>query len=332
MNNFVRNLITEWRKLGLPVESDAAVVVGVSGGADSAALITALTELRDRKKLDLKLIAAHLDHGLRGAGSRADQAFVRNLAGNLDVQFVTATARIPKRGNLEQNARNVRYAFLAKTAAAAQANLVLTGHTMNDQAETFLLNLIRGSGLDGLSAMRAVRFIDRTGVSDGTNIRTQLVRPLLRWAKRQDTEVFCRDLSIDFRLDEMNDDPKFSRVKVRKSVIPLLEELNPRVIDTLCSTAQRINELRPAATQEVLADTLPISQVAGLPVSEMSRLIRSWLSAKRGTLRGIEAKHIEAVQRLILSRKSGRTVELPGHQSVSKRGGGLVFEAIMVEK
>jgi tRNA(Ile)-lysidine synthase len=245
---------------------------------------------------------------------------------------VTATARIPKRGNLEQNARNARYAFLAKTAAATQAKMVLTGHTMNDQAETFLLNLIRGSGPDGLSAMSAVRFMDESGVSHASDIGPLLVRPLLRWAKRLDTEAFCRDLSVGFRCDEMNDDPKYSRVKVRKCVIPLLEEFNPRVIDTLCSTAERIKDLVPVATNEVLADRLPISQVAELPGPEMSRLIRSWLSAKRGTLRGIEAKHIEAVKRLVLSRKSGRTVELPGRQSVSKRGGGLVFEAIMVEK
>jgi tRNA(Ile)-lysidine synthase len=177
--------------------------------------------------------------------------------------------------------------------------------------------------------MKAVR---QLAAPEPSKIGMRLARPLLRWAKRTDTEAFCSDLSIDFRRDEMNDDPAFSRVRVRKALIPMLEEFNPKVIDTLCSTAQRISETIIPIDHGEIPETLAVSELAILPDAEMLRIIRSWLAARRGTLRRIEAKHIEAVQRLVLGRKSGKTVELPGRQAVSKQGGRLVFEAIVVEK
>src|SRR5215218_2606998 len=328
MNKFVRNLITEWRRLRLVVSGER-VVVAISGGADSAALLAAIADARDRGKIELDLVAAHFNHNIRGEASLADQEFVERLAEKLNVQFVAASGRIQKRGNLEQNARNARYDFLRNAALETGAQLVLTGHTMNDQAETFLLNLIRGSGHDGLSAMHAIRPLDQ---SASPNAPILLARPLLRWAKRGDTEAFCEDLSIDFRRDEMNDDQAFNRVKVRKVLIPLLKEFNPKIIDTLCSTAQRISDTKTAPRDDGMPDILGVSELAKLPAAEMLQVIRSWLAGKRGSLRGIEAKHLEAVQRLVLSRKSGKTVELPGRQAVSKHGGRLVFEAIMVDK
>ena len=323
MDKFVRNFITEWRKLGLPF-AGATAVVAVSGGADSAALLAALTELRDRKKLDLRLIAAHFDHGLRGRASVADRKFVEKMAAKLSVEFASGSAAVQKRGNLEQNARNARYTFLQKTAADAGSQLVLTGHTMNDQAETFLLNLIRGSGRDGLSAMKPVRQLCEIDAAT-------LARPLLRWAKREETERFCTEMSIRFRLDKMNDDLAFNRVKVRKMLIPLLKDFNPKVIDTLCHTAERIGEVTPEASS-ILPEALPVAELSGLPPSEQLLAVRSWLAFRRGSLRGIDAKHLEAVRSLAVSRKSGRTVELPGRRTVSKQGGRLVFGPIMVEK
>ena len=330
MNKFVRNLITEWRRLELPV-TGASAVVAVSGGADSAALLAAMCDLRDHGKLELRLIAAHFNHGLRGDASLADQNFVEKLTSEMGVDFVAGNARIQKRGNLEQNARISRYEFLRQTAVDARAGFVLTGHTMNDQTETFLLNLIRGSGLDGLAAMKAVRPLDEAG-SGGETTGQLLVRPLLRWAKRSDTELFCGELSIEFRQDEMNEDQAFSRVRIRKSLIPMLEKFNPKIIDTLSSTAERIGELKQDEPDLVPGDTLALAELVKLRKPELYRVLRSWLRLKRGDLRGVELKHIEAIERLINSRKSGKTAELPGRQAVSKQSGRLVFKAIMVEK
>src|SRR5687767_3877665 len=187
MHKFVRSLITEWRKLDLPLTGRS--VVAVSGGADSVSLILALDDLVKRKKLDQHFVIAHFNHKLRGRESDADEGLVKRLAADLGLEFVPGSAKISRRGNLEQNARDARYRFLLETAHATGAQSVLVGHTVNDQAETFLMNLIRGSGADGLAAMRPIRPLDESVI---------LVRPLLRWAKREDTERICRDLQTNF--------------------------------------------------------------------------------------------------------------------------------------
>ncbi len=143
MDKFIRSLITEWRKLGLPFD-DETVVVAVSGGADSMSLMLALHELRSRKKILNRTIVAHLNHRLRGSESDEDESFVREQAERCGFEFVSKSTRLPKTGNLEQHARDARYRFLQDVAIKNRAFAVLTAHTQNDQAETFLLNLSRG--------------------------------------------------------------------------------------------------------------------------------------------------------------------------------------------
>ena len=172
-------LLSDWRKLKLPIE-EAKIVVAVSGGADSTALLLALDELTKLGKLNLAICVAHLDHGLR-RGSRKDAKWVTELAKNLGYGFVTGRAKIEERAranseNLEQAARHARYDFLQRTAKKHGAKFVLTAHTMDDQAETVLMRLMRGSAGAGLSGMEAIRPITK-----GSSI--QLVRPLL-WARR----------------------------------------------------------------------------------------------------------------------------------------------------
>src|SRR5690606_23491780 len=132
MHKFTRSLLTEWRRLALPFEGET-VVVAVSGGADSVALLLALVELAERKKVVNEMVVAHFDHGLRGGASKADAEFVRGLAGDRCLKFVGGKGNVAAKGNLEQNARRARYAFLEKTAVEAKAFAVVTGHTINDQ-------------------------------------------------------------------------------------------------------------------------------------------------------------------------------------------------------
>ena len=159
MHSFVRNLISEWRRLDLPFSGET-VVVAVSGGADSVSLLAALHDLVRRKKLEHRIVAAHFNHKLRGDESDADEAYVRALTTRLGVELAVGNGDIPQEGNLEQNARTARYDFLARRAENLQAFAVVTGHTINDQAETFLMNLIRGSGPDGLAGMKTVRALE----------------------------------------------------------------------------------------------------------------------------------------------------------------------------
>lgn len=312
MNSFARKLITEWRRLSLSIDG-GTIVVACSGGADSTALLLAVKELIDRKKLGQTLIAAHFDHGLRKE-SIDDAKFVRELCKERGIDFVLGHSPIAKRGNLEENARNARYGFLAKTAQKHNAFAVLTGHTINDQAETFLLNLIRGSGSDGLSAMPTVRPLAKC--------EALLVRPLLRIATREETVKYCVENDVDFRCDPMNEDLRFARVRIRREVIPLLSELNPRIIHTLARTAEQFARLPKI---EPPGEKLRSSDVLGLAENERLALIRAWIIARQGGSRKLTFAHINAVNTLLTSTKSGRIVELPGGGVVERSGGWLSY-------
>lgn len=312
VHRFERKLITEWRRLSLRTDGET-VVVGCSGGADSTALLLALKVLADRKKLGHRLIAAHFDHALR-KDSGKDAEFVRKLCEERDITFVLGNFPIAKRGNLEENARLARYEFLAKTAEKFDAYAVLTGHTINDQAETFLLNLIRGSGPSGLAAMPSARPLE--------GCQAQLIRPLLRVALRDETVEYCRENAVDFRSDPMNEDLHFSRVKIRREVLPLLSELNPRIVETLARTAGYLSQDSSGGPS---AEKLRSSDLVGLEEIERLTLIRNWLVANRGHARKLTAAHIKAVSDLAKSPKSGRIAELPGGGVVERSGGWLAY-------
>lgn len=322
MHKFVRNLITEWRRLNLPFDGET-VIVAVSGGADSTALLLALADLKKRKKLDLEFIAAHFNHRLRGKESNSDEAFVRKLAKGAVFKFYSGSGSLKGTSNLEERARNVRYEFFAKLAKQSKAVLVLTAHTMNDQAETIMMNLVRGTGIDGLVGIRKVRPLE-------TGSKIQLVRPLLAWAKRTDTENFCLENKVAFRLDAMNDDLTFTRVRIRKSVLPLLAEINPKIVETLSRTAELLQPLDKGKITTVNG-SIKLADLSDLSKNELYSHLRAWIGENRGNTRGLQLKHIEAVARLVNSPKSGRLVELPGGDSVIKHGGRLDFRHIKLE-
>ncbi len=346
MHKFVRNLITEWRRLELPVAGET-VIVAVSGGADSVSLLLGLNELKKSGKLNLSIVAAHLNHQLRGMESDADEEFVRHLTTQLRIGLDAHRKHLPNDGNLEQNARIARYEFLIEAARNLNAFAVVTGHTVNDQAETFLLNLIRGSGPDGLAGMRPIRGLEEEKRRKGEEEKSGspspllpfsaspllLIRPLLSWAKRIDTEAFCHELGIEYRYDTMNDDTAFKRVHVRKILLPLLEDMNPNIIETLANTASLMqNVIGPAESDNgaSIEIALSLSKLKTLSKPELYTTIRSWLRQHRGNTRALQLKHIQAVERLVFSEKSGRTVELPGGR-VTKTAGKLLYRENKVE-
>jgi tRNA(Ile)-lysidine synthase len=322
VRKFVRELITEWRRLELPV-SKGTLVIAVSGGADSVSLLLATHDLVRRKKLGHRIVVAHFDHGLRGAESEADAEFVRGLAERLGLDIRMEKGNVRKRGNIEQEARNARYEFLSIVATAENAYGILTGHTINDQAETFLMNLIRGSGPDGLRAMPVVREIGKDG--------KLLIRPLMRWAKREDTERFCREQGLEFREDSMNCDRAFTRVRIRKEVLPLLGEFNPKIIETLAQTAGMLGRESEAGEKSIPIE-LSLAELNALDCLDLRNRLRSWIRSVRGDLRGLKLKHIEGIERLAKSKKSGRIAELPGGWQAVKRAGRLRLVQIKVEK
>lgn len=298
------------------------------------ALALALDELAAAGKVSGEIVLAHLNHKLRGVESDADARWVSAFARELGYPVVLKTSDIKQRAqrskdNLEQAARRARYEFFAAAARSRQAKFVMTAHTMNDQAETILLNLIRGSGSDGLSGIEPRRPLS-------ANSKVVLARPLVSWARRRDTEDYCRLKSIDYREDEMNSDASFSRVRVRKEVLPLLEELNPRFVESVVRSAELFREdnvmLNLAAAALLDRDDIQIGErslraapLRAAPAGLRRRALRLWLMKHRGDLRRIEQAHILAIEKLLVSQKSGRMIELPGGAKAFRQDGMLHY-------
>ncbi len=338
LNQFPRLLLTEWRKLKLP-SADETVVVAVSGGADSTALLLALDELKNAAKLGTKICVAHLDHRLRSTSAK-DAAWVKDLANKLGYECVVGRSKVEEiarenADNLEQAAREARYAFLERTAKRKSAHYVLTGHTMDDQAETVLLRLMRGSAGPGLGGMEQVRPF-------GKKSAIKLVRPIL-WARRNDTETYCRLRKTEFLSDEMNADQKFARVKVRHQLLPLMQSFNNKIVEAISRTASQLREdaavllndsdalLRRAAVldhggDETQTPVLDVKVLAAAAPALRRRALRQWIGEARGNTRRLEMVHLLAVENLLDGTAGGRVVELPGGSRVRRKKSRLEFE------
>src|ERR1043165_2171874 len=239
LSAFAPRLLIERRRLELR-HGGETIVVAVSGGADSVALLVGLDELIKSKMLNVRPVVAHLNHKLRGKATDDDARWVSESSHQCGYRFIGQSVDVKRLSkstgdNLEQAARRARYDFLRKTATSRRAQLILTAHTMDDQAETVLLNLLRGSGTDGLAGMEPVRKIDPQ--SD-----LIVARPLLGRAKRSDTENYCRARGIDFRVDEMNADEAFTRVRMRTQILPLLKTFNPKAAEAISRTAEILRQ------------------------------------------------------------------------------------------
>ena len=337
LNQFPRMLLAEWRKLRLPT-ADETVVVAVSGGADSTALLLAIEELKTYNKLYLDVCVAHLDHRIRKSSGK-DAKWVADLSTKLGFRSVIGRAKVAEDAggdNLEQAARQARYAFLERTAKRVSADYVLTAHTMDDQAETVLMRLMRGSASLGLGGMEGLRPLAK-------NSSIKLVRPLL-WARRSETEDYCRLRRIDFLSDEMNDDLTFARVKVRKQLLPLMQSFNNRIVEAISRTATQLREdgavlvsdsdallQRAAVSNEESGETkvpaLDVKVLADSPPALRRRALRQWLSNARGGTRRLEMVHLLAVEKLLEGNSGGRVAELPSGGRVRRRRNRLEFES-----
>lgn len=281
------------------------VVVAVSGGPDSLCLLNALYRLRGL--FGVELACFHFDHGLR-SGSHRDATYVRSHADRLGVPcFVRRATGSPPRGaSVEAWARSQRYEALRSVRRTVGARSAAVGHTADDQAETVLLALIRGGGLEALSGMRPVR--------------EDLVRPLIE-VGREETVTYCRSLGFRPREDPMNSDPSYLRVGVRSHVVPVLEErlgrnlratIN-RTASLIAEDAEFLDRLADAAASGVVVRDpdgirLVASALAELPKPLGARVVR------RATLEmGVhsEASHADALLSLA-TREPGRRIDLPG--------------------
>lgn len=233
----------------LPLDNDT-VLIAVSGGPDSVALLRALVALREEFPIQ-RLGIAHMNHQLRGAESDADERFIHGLYEQLTAQnpghltWRSVEVDIPhlaqeRKQSIETTARTMRYEWLAALAQEWQARWVATGHTADDQAETVLHRLLRGTGMKGLRGIPA-----RRPLAPGVEV----IRPLLQ-VTRQEVLAFLDELKQSFRTDSTNEDLHFTRNRIRKELLPLLrEQYNPALVSVLCHLAQQAEEMYRAESK-----------------------------------------------------------------------------------
>lgn len=276
------------------------VLVALSGGADSVATLAALVHLAPR--LAITVSATHVHHGLRGAESDRDAALAGSVAAQLNVPFHLhhLSSALQRGGNTEERARCARYDALDRAARQVGATKIATGHTRNDQAETVLLRIVRGSGPSGLAGVRPVR--------DG-----RIIRPLLACTRAQ-VEAFVAAGALPFCEDSSNRDGRFLRNRIRHEVLPLLRDLNPRIDRALAdlATLSQLRDRGPAQGVTSEVGWLSVAALQELPTGLRRDLVRDWLRTQRGSARGLALHHVTAVLDLLRDGRPNRGVDLPG--------------------
>lgn len=285
-------------------------LVAISGGPDSTALLVGLVRLAPH--FGYRLTAAHVAHGLRGAESRRDADAAQAVARQLGVECLVQAAPVPPGGNLEARARQLRYRALRRAARRVHATRIVTGHTQDDQVETVLLRLLRGTGRGGLGGI-AIR-------------RGRLLRPLLG-ATRTDLRRLLSDAGLPVVLDRSNADLAHRRNRVRRLLIPVIEsELNPRLGATLSAAARRWRDEDDYLTSVAASQQTRFQKGGQLsidagrePAAIARRVVRTWLLA--GGARS-DGRDIDGVLALAQRRQPGR-IDLAHGQTVRSDGSWL---------
>lgn len=304
-----------------------AILVALSGGADSIALVHILLNLSP--EFDLRLGIAHLNHSMRAAESDRDADFVKSTADKLNLPCFIKKVDVNHYAthhklSIEEAGRILRHQFLNETAREHGFNKIALGHHKNDMAETVLLNILRGTGPQGISGIPPVRGL--------------LIRPLIN-ISRSDIENYLSCENISHITDSSNMDPQFLRNRIRHGLIPLLvSEFNPEIVETLNHTAEIIRDeqrwidsLTDCYVENVKLPgdrsktILSIPELKKLPLGAIRRIIRKVISETKGNLQGVGFKHMDAVLEIILSKKPKNQVDVPGMVRIKREHDGLEF-------
>ncbi|MBI5144745.1 MAG: tRNA lysidine(34) synthetase TilS [Candidatus Omnitrophica bacterium] len=317
LNKFL-NTIKRYRL----IDKGEVIVIGVSGGPDSLALLYLLQSLK--RKWKLKLHLAHLDHMLR-KDSHKDREFVEKLAEKLRLPFTGAQINVKELasqgGSLEEIARNARLGFLFKVAGDTRSKKIALGHNLDDQAETVLMRILRGSGLYGLSAILPKR--DIRGY--------QIIRPLIEISRRG-IESFLKKKKIKPLRDASNLKDIYFRNRIRNRLLPLLEkEYNKNIKELLCNLAEssgldydylnRITE----QTSRRLGQNFNLKKFRQLHPAVQRMLLRRCIRQLKGDTRRLTLKHIKEIEDLVFNRPVNSVVDLPLGLSVVKKKNSLCF-------
>jgi tRNA(Ile)-lysidine synthase len=295
------------------------VVAAVSGGPDSVVMLDCLLRLGYRP------IVAHLHHGLRGKEADADEDFVRRLAEELMlpiyVKWVDTAVLAKENGvSIEEAGRSARYLFFWDIMEQTGCTRTALAHHSDDQAETVLQHVLRGSGPEGLKGMEPVR--------DGV-----FIRPML-YVSRADILAYCAERGLSYRTDATNEDTDYQRNSIRHELLPQLEQYNPKIREAMCRTAEIIREedacmaeyggklYAEMAVLEDAAILLPIEKLNGVPTAMRRRILPRAISAT-GSMRDVGYDHIEGILDLLTG--PGSALQLPGGIRVEAKGKTLRF-------
>ena len=284
------NKLTDFVRQQNLISAGDTVICAVSGGADSVALLFGLYLLKE--KLGILLEAAHFNHHLRGEESDRDEAFVRELCDRYDIPLHLGSGYIqPGKKGLEAAARDARYAFLRSLSGK-----IATAHTADDNAETVLMHLIRGTGLKGLGGIMP--------------LSGNVIRPMLT-VTRTEVEVFLEEWCLSCIQDSSNDTDAFLRNRIRHHVMPLLKAENPRLAENVSEMALRLREDEDYLSRQAALEPFPTVQT----LKQMEPAIRSRcleVLLKSCGVREPEQSHIAAAEALVFSEKPSARAQMPG--------------------
>ncbi len=301
------------------------VLAGVSGGADSVALLAVLQRLGPC--CGVTLTAAHFNHGTRAGESDRDEAFVRALCKVRGIPLLTGalgTARRARGLSVEDFLRRERYAFLESARRKSGADRIALGHQKGDQAETVLMNIIRGSGVGGLAGIPPVR--------DGG----RLIRPLIDCSPRE-IVAYCRREGLPFVTDSSNADERFLRNRIRRSLLPELERrFNPAIVDSLCRLAEVVRQEDGYMSEEARkalepwprgasGASIPLAGLVVLHPALRRRIVLEIVRGLAGPDCAVGLDHVQSVLNLAGGARTGGSLDLPGRLLVRKSYGRLEF-------
>lgn len=279
-----------------------SVIAAVSGGADSVAMLFALYLLRD--ELGVTLEAAHFNHHLRGAESDRDEAFVTDFCGRYDIPLHLGSGRIvPGKKGLEAAARDARYAFLRRLPGK-----VATAHTADDNAETVLMRLIRGTGLKGLGAIAPVS--------------GNVIRPMLT-VTRDDVEAFLEEYALPHVEDSSNGTDDFLRNRIRHGILPLMRAENPRIGENLSAMALLLRQDEACLQAMIPEEQVPdVSRLKAMEPALRRRALERFLKAQG--VREPEQIHILQAEQLLYHWSPSAAMQFPGGVTIGRQYDRLV--------
>jgi tRNA(Ile)-lysidine synthase len=306
----VRNAVRPWLE---KFEAGDKVLVAVSGGADSLALAHALSV--EAKLLAVSVVGVSVDHQLQKESARQAENVVKQLSG-MDLKCVVKKVQVEIKDGLEASARSARYKAINEVAQSENAVAVFLGHTQDDQAETVLLGLARGSGTRSLSGMAA-----HSGI---------FIRPLLGLT-RETMQSYCEQSVLKFWEDPHNQDSQFARVRVRTEAIPVLEKtIGPGISEALARSSQLLREDADAldnwaqheAMKLNLAD-LECAHLEAMPKAIRTRVLRMAIYAQGAPSGSVTAEHVSVIEALITAWSGQGAANLPGGVKVERISGRL---------